>query len=177
MGRHHRDGGQHRPRARDEEHAESEAEDEPSGVAVGLSLCDAGERPFEEMAQGRDDEPGRHDAEDDEAGVPQEILGQPDRAQEGRSDQGCDAEAHDQPRHDRVGAVAAGRRCRQQPTARRLLRAHGDPQGVARSTGTGRLSGPGGFPRLYGVFLRRFIDGRDRGAGHEDHGEDGEDAR
>jgi hypothetical protein len=75
MRAHHGDSRQHRPRARDEERAQAQPEDEPSGVPVGLALGDAGEGSLEEMSEGRNNEPGCHDAEDDEPGVGQEVLG------------------------------------------------------------------------------------------------------
>ena len=176
---HHGDGGQDRARAGNEQRAQSQAEHEPSRVPFGLALGDAGEGPLEEVSEGRGDEPRGHDAEDDEPGVGEEVLGQPDGAQQRGPHQGDDAEADDEAAHHRVGAVTAGAARSGRVGRCRTRAADGHAQAVARPSCPGRLPASGAVRRARRVLdpvVGCVVGGGHGGAGHEDDGEDGEDA-
>ena len=103
----HRDGGEHRSGAGHEDEPETHPEDEAAALGRVAGRPEPRERPLDELAHPRDEEPHREQAEHGDPEPEQQVLGEMEETQDGRREEDREAEAHDHAGDDHVGTRLA----------------------------------------------------------------------
>ncbi|CAG7417027.1 hypothetical protein PICSAR39_03118 [Mycobacterium avium subsp. paratuberculosis] len=99
----HHDRGKHRSGARHVQRAQRQAQAETVCAGPTLALRQVGERSLDQLLQRREDQSQPDDGQHHQGGPPDRILGQVQRRQQRRADQGGHAEAAHQARDHQVG--------------------------------------------------------------------------
>ncbi len=106
----HRDGGEHRAGAGDEDGTKAQAEEKPATLSRIARRAQPGERSLEQLAHSGDHQPDRDGAEQSHPQPEEEVLREVEEAEQGGGEEHRQAEAQDESTDDEEGPGAAGAR-------------------------------------------------------------------